>query len=63
MTGVFALKVAAYRRQLIVQALRDHKGNTLVAARDLGICRKHMAYLMKRMKLNIGNFRSTLGGI
>jgi Nif-specific regulatory protein len=43
--------------EMIVEALRQHRGNTTEAARELGLTRRTMGLRMKRFNLNYKSFR------
>lgn len=53
-------KVYAYRRLLLVQALRDHRGNKSAVSRELGISRTHIDLLMERFGLQVESFQGVL---
>lgn len=50
-------KLAAIEYEMLVEALRTHRGNTTDAARELGITRRTMGLRMKKYDLNFKQFR------
>jgi Nif-specific regulatory protein len=55
-------KLAAIEYEMLVEALRTHRGNTTDAARELGITRRTMGLRMKKYDLNFKQFRRESGG-
>lgn len=52
-----AFKVYAYKRLLVIQALRDKRGNLMAVGRELGISRSYVDCLMEKFRLDANDFR------
>ncbi|NDY55239.1 GAF domain-containing protein [Desulfovibrio sulfodismutans] len=50
-------KLAAIEYEMLVEALRLHRGNTTEAARELGLTRRTMGLRMKKYRLDYRDFR------
>jgi Nif-specific regulatory protein len=50
-------RLASIEYEMIVEALRQHRGNTTEAAKGLGLTRRTMGLRMKRFNLNYKSFR------
>jgi len=55
--GGLEARLASIEYELLVEALRQHQGNTTEAAQALGITRRSMGLRMKRFNLSHGQFR------
>jgi DNA-binding NtrC family response regulator/tetratricopeptide (TPR) repeat protein len=53
-TGGYRARVDAHRRDLIADALDRARGNRSQAARDLGLSRQALLYLIKELKVPVG---------
>jgi Nif-specific regulatory protein len=59
--GGFEARLANIEREMLVEALRLHRGNISAAAKDLGLTRRSMGLRMKRLGLSYKQFRPTQG--
>lgn len=52
-----ASRLPDMEREMIVRALREHRGNVTLAARELGVSRDTLRYRMERLALQRDDFR------
>jgi Nif-specific regulatory protein len=49
--------VEAYERELIIDALKKHRGNAAAAARELRTTQRILNYRIKKMGIESGHYR------
>lgn len=54
----FKAMVRSYERELIVDALKNHRGNVAASARALGLTQRIMHYKIEKIGIDIKNFKS-----
>lgn len=60
--GGLEARLASIEYEMIVEALRQHRGNMTLAAEALGLTRRTMGLRMKRFNLNYKSFRQAAAG-